>query len=49
MNLRSYEALKKLKVKFITETFIEGRFIDYYLPEENIILEIDGLRHFSRS
>lgn len=36
------ELLNELKVKFETQKIIQGKIFDFYLPDKNIIVEVDG-------
>jgi len=36
------ELLKELKVNFETQKIIQGKIFDFYIPEKNTIVEVDG-------
>ena len=34
--------LKELKIKFETQKIVQGKIFDFFIPEKNIIIELDG-------
>jgi very-short-patch-repair endonuclease len=42
LEIRYYEMLKEMKIDFIPQYPLCGRFYDAFLPKEKIILEFDG-------
>ncbi len=36
------ELLNELKVKFETQKIIQGKIFDFYIPDKNILFEVDG-------
>ena len=36
------ELLESIKVKFETQKIVHGKIFDFYIPEKNMLLEVDG-------
>jgi len=36
------EILKELNIKYETQKIVEGKIYDFYIPEKNLLVEVDG-------